>query len=119
MKESMYEALLKIAEGEPIEAVVIGEYINDVELYGYCDPNWREDYDDVIAGYSKMPIGQLLTLDEARPYLEAFTIDSSYVLAIGAWTAKSCIYSAEYDSGHWLMKMPRNPTAYVPTKAGN
>lgn len=115
---SMYEALLIIARGEPIEAVVIGDYTDDTELVDRLDPDWRTYYEDVIPNYNKIPRGVVLTLEAARPFLEVIDIDGAYSLAIAAWTTTSCIYSTEYDGGHWLMRMPRNPTAFMPVKAG-
>ena len=99
------------AQGEPIEAVVIG------------DLGWGSGYgtdDRHRPGLARQ--GEVLEWAEARPlldyeYARGFGLPDCH--AIYAWTPRWVIWVAEYDGSTRLDAAPRNPTAKLtPTMSG-
>lgn len=88
--------ILDAAGDEPIEAIVIGySLIRDSEQ-----------------------VGQLLSWEEALPYLdyEYYTdYGSPDCNPITAWTSSKIIFVAEYDGSTSVSFVYRNPTPHMPT----
>ena len=95
--------ILEIANGEDIEAIIIGEAI----------------YHNEIPDYRYMPKGVLLNWQEAQQWLnyefeDFFTIDYPPCNAICVWTKTKIIILVNrqgYVEPYWL---PRNPIPMIP-----
>jgi hypothetical protein len=107
--------IIRAADGEAIEAIVIGRFgwgsihESDEEAYGF-------------ARSARVPVpqtlkGQVLTWDEAEPYLR-YSYDGGFgapeVHAITAWTKSKVITVHEYDGATSLQFVARNPMAHEP-----
>lgn len=93
------------AEGEPIEAVVLGAPVTYV---GMPKPEkWQ------------WPQGDILSFDDAKGYIEKAGEGKTENLYDGwicliAWTASSVLFIDSYDGDYWVSKMPRNPVSLTP-----
>lgn len=106
------------AEGEPIEAVVIG-------AFGWG--GWSEDPDDLAYGEESVPFipwdrrGVVLPWEEARPLLD-YQYDNGYGApgchAITAWTPSKVLFVTQYDGATGVDVMPRNPVDHRPEMPG-
>ena len=81
------------------------------------------DNDETVEAVLIISHANLLTLDEAKPYLIKWTIDRNGFIAATSpfyvWTNKNIIFVVEYDGATWLEKVPRNPsTDHMPIMAG-
>ena len=102
--------LLDMADGEPIEAVVIGQM------------GWGDDYrSDGVPDYAAQPRFTVLSWEQAAPWLD-YNFDSGYGApacnAVYAWTASRVIFISQYDGSttpHWG---PRNPAPCEPIMPG-
>jgi hypothetical protein len=102
--------ILEVADPEPIEAIVIGEY----GWGGYGD-------DDDNPRIPKDKIGVVLTWDEAAPLLdyEYYTgYGAPECHAIAAYTASRIIYVSQYDGSTNVMWSNRNPQPHMPSMPG-
>jgi hypothetical protein len=100
------EGILEAANGQPIEAIVIGPY-----------GGWRDDEH----GVPNLLLGAILTWDEAKPMLD-YEWDTSFGGAqchpIYAWTASRVLWVHEYDGSTGMAWAPRNPESGVPALSG-
>ncbi len=91
--------ILKAAGGEPIDAIVIGDY-------GWGSPDRR------LAA-----AGKILTWTEAAPLLD-YEYDDGFggpeCHAFVAWTTNRVLYVHEYDGSTSVSCRPRNPTTHMP-----
>jgi hypothetical protein len=107
------EDIEQAANGEPILAVVIGEF------------GWRNGWGE--NGYGETdPLswdkrGVPLLWTEARPLLN-YEYNSGYGApcchAIYAWTISQAIFVVQYDGSTWLTSVPRNPVPCHPNMPG-
>lgn len=95
--------ILDTADDEQIEAVVIGEM--GLGNYGKME----------VPDYDQIPIGKLLTWDEAQKWLD-YEFDTGY--AVYAWTKNKVIAIGQYDGATWPYSIPRNPIDVKPKMVG-
>ena len=99
--------ILEAANGEPIEAIVIGEY-----GWGGYKENERVPDDKQ---------GVILTWDEAAPMLD-YSYDTGFGApechAIEAFTASRILSVSEYDGSTYITWANRNPIATKPGMSG-
>jgi len=107
--ENLRQWILDMAEGEEIEAVVIGEM------------GWGDYGKDRVPTYEQSPKGQILTWSEAEKYLD-YEFNAGYgapgCQAIYAWTATKIIAIGQYDGSTWPYSIPRHPIAVMPEMEG-
>jgi hypothetical protein len=100
--------LLNEADGEEIEAVVIG-------LMG-----GQSYYEDRIG--KDWPKGKMLSWEEAAPLLD-YTFDDGIggngCHAVYAWTANKVIAIAKYDGSTWAFSIPSHPIDCMPELHGD
>ena len=101
----------ELIDGEPIEAVIIGEM-------GWDDYNKPGGLPDDY----KAKIGKVMTLDDAMPYL-AYEFDSGYgapnCTAIAVYTRTWIVSVSQYDGSTSPFKIPRNPIdGFIPEMPG-
>lgn len=99
-----------VADGEPVEAVVIGEMDwGRLRLFGG------------VPNYDAQPRGQVLSWDDALPWI-SYEFDDGYGApgcnAITAWTPSWVIGVSQYDGSTSPFKVPRNPVAHMPKMPG-
>lgn len=113
---SAYDELLEyLNEGETVESIVFGPFgWGSGDKLGYGEPESRP-----------VPLDQrrkLLTLEEARPFMQGWPFDGDYgapkCYATYIWTDQRCIWVTQYDGSTCLSSMPRNPTACTPSMPG-
>jgi hypothetical protein len=101
--------LLDTANGEKIEAVVIGEM------------GWGSYLSEDVPDYDEIPKGLVLSWEEAEQYLD-YEFDDDYGApgcnAIYAWTATKVIAIGQYDGSTWPYAIPRDPTSVMPEMQG-
>lgn len=101
--------ILSEAEGEPIEAVVIGQM------------GWGDYKSENVPNYDQQPKNTVLTWAEAEKWLN-YEFDGGYGApgcnAIYAWTASRVIAIYQYDGSTGPFSIPRNPTAEEPHMPG-
>jgi len=105
---SFYKDLLKYAGDEKILSIVIGEM------------GWS-DYNDEEKPPYKHIIGKLLSIEEAKEYLDyycSYGFGAPEHHAICAWTSTLIIFTTQYDGATGFESFPRNPTEYVPDMPG-
>ena len=99
----------EMADGEPIEGVVIGEM------------GWGSYRSDEVPGYDEMPKGIVLTWEEAAPLLD-YNFDCGYgaprCQAVYAWTPTRVIAIGQYDGSTWPYWIPRHPQDVMPIMQG-
>lgn len=110
--DSAYAELMKeLEEGEKIEGIVFGAY------------GWSGFGEDEISD----PIpqdkrGKLMTLDEARPYMQSWSFNGGYgspeCYATYIWTNKRILWVTQYDGSTCLDSAPRNPVDCIPDMPG-
>lgn len=110
MKTNLLKSIIKAANGEPIEAVVIG------------NTGWDDDYkSEDIPNYDKQPKYQILSLDEATPWLN-YEYDNGFGApgcnAIYAWTPTKVIFISQYDGSTDVEIIPRHPNQCKPMMPG-
>lgn len=111
------EDIEQAAQGQNIEAVVIGEFGwgswdgNDNTAYGV------QERHKAASGRR----GEVLTWDEARGLLD-YTYDTSHGApqchAMTAWTKDLVLWVGEYDGATWISSAPRNPVEHEPEMSG-
>jgi len=101
--------LLKEADGERIEAVVIGEM------------GWDDYGSEFVPAYNDIPRGKVLSWEEAASWLD-YEFDSGYgapeCQAVYARTANKVIAIGQYDGATWPYSIPRNPIDIMPEMQG-
>lgn len=97
------------ADGEPIEAVVIGEM------------GWGDYASDGVPEYATHIRNVVLSWEQAQPYLE-YEFSNDYGApkceAITAWTKSWVIAVSQYDGSTNPFRLPRNPVDHEPTMPG-
>jgi hypothetical protein len=105
---TLVEWILAEANGEDIEAVVIG---NDLRKQKWM----KRDWDPALEDFNKV-----LPWKEARKYLD-YQFDDSFGAAgcdpITAWTKSKVIFVSEYDGSTRIRSVPRHPTDHEPEYA--
>ena len=94
------------ADGEPVEAIVLGEI------------EWAKEK---VPNYDAMPKGTVLSLEEALPYLQNEFNDDFGVpkcQAITVWTKSWVIFVVQYDGSTSPHRVPRNPADHMPEMPG-
>lgn len=101
--------LLSEADGEKIQAVVIGKM------------GWGDYNSEYVPNYAGIPKGRVLSWKEAAPLLD-YEFDSGFGApgcnAIWAWTKSKVIAIGQYDGRTWPYSVPRNPVDQMPTMEG-
>ena len=99
--------LTEMANGEPIEAVVIGAIGGDD--WALDDNEAGEGY---IPGYSEQPRGVVLTWEEALPHI-SYVFDRGFgegtCNGVYAWTRSRVIGISMYDGSTRPFWVPRHP----------
>jgi len=111
MKCNLREWIEETANGEPVEAVVIG------------DMGWKryrlEDIPEAARDESKW--NRCLTWEEAAPLL-SYDFSCGYgapgCQAVVAWTKSRVIFISQYDGSTSPEWVPRNPTDHEPQMPG-
>ena len=97
------------ANGEEIEAVVIGEM------------GWGSYGSDRIPNYDAIPKNTVLSWDEARKHLD-YDFDAGFgapgCQAVYVWTDTWVLFISQYDGATNIHSIPRNPTDIMPTMPG-
>ena len=112
---SFAEDIEKVADGEPIEHIIIGllhGWGNTIDKMRQEAVRQADDYADprelVTAEHGGVP----LTWDVARPLLD-YPYDPGFggadCHAIWAWTPRWVLFVAEYDGSTRVVRVPRNP----------
>ena len=101
--------ITQTADNEPIEAVVLGEK-GDL---------WYGKEED--EGEEKAPLGKVLSLSEAMPFIQ-YEFDNGYGApechAITAYTKSWVIFVVQYDGSTAPYRVPRNPIDHMPEMPG-
>lgn len=99
------EWIEEAANGEAIEAVVIGTHYRDI----FKEPGEKP--------FNEAPLNTLLTWEEAKPFL-SYEFDNGFGGAdchpVYAWTKTRIIVISEYDGATGEATFPRNPIACKP-----
>jgi len=106
---TLREWLEEMAEGEPIEAVVLGEM------------GWGDYGHEHIENYADQPRGILLKWDDALPWISYEFSDgygAPHCNAIAAWTKSWVISVSQYDGSTSPFRVARNPMPYNPEMPG-
>lgn len=102
---NLKEWILEEANGETVEAVVIGEM------------GWGNYGSDGVPNYDQQPRCKVLTWEEALPWID-YDFDSGYGApscnAIHAWTASKVMFVSQYDGATKIHSVPRNPSDSKP-----
>ena len=97
------------ADGETVEAVVLGETW------------WKHDGYDRILNYAKQPRGKVLSWEEALPWI-SYTFNDGFGApdcnAITAWTKSWVISVSQYDGATCPFRIARNPVDHMPVMPG-
>ncbi len=104
------EWLEDMADGEHIEAVVIG------------DMGWGDGYySERVPCFGEQPKNIVLTWDEALPWI-SYEFGNGYGApscnCIVAWTKSWVISVSQYDGSTSPFRVPRNPVAHEPEMPG-
>lgn len=105
--------ILKVADGEPVEAIVIGKPTQALNIASHIDATWaRQD---------ESKFYRVLTWEEAEPLID-YSFDSSYGTprchAVTAWTKTRVIFVSQYNGATSIEYTPRNPTNHTPSMPG-
>lgn len=95
----------EMADGEAVEAVVIGNLESD--------PDWRSEEEEPEHPYQRV----VLSWEAALPHISYEFEEKSNVAqchAIVAWTASWVISIGEYDGNTEPIRIPRNPRGHLP-----
>lgn len=106
---SLEQWILNAAEGQNVEAVVIGEM------------GWGDYNSENVPNYDKCPKGVVLKWEDALPFLKYkfyHGYGSPGCQAIYAWTKSWVIFIAQYDGATSPHRVPRNPIDIMPTMPG-
>jgi hypothetical protein len=105
--------ILRAADGESIEAIVIGKPNQATALPTKVDVTWARQDD---SKYNKV-----LSWQEAEPLID-YPFDSSYGLprchAVTAWTKSRVIFVSQYNGATSIEYAPRNPVNHMPAMPG-
>ena len=106
---NLVDWILHAANGEPVQAVVIGEM------------GWGDYGSHAVPGYEDMPKGKVLAWEEAKRWL-SYEFYAGYgapsCQAIYAWTKGRVIYTWQYDGSTHIGWAPRNPEERMPVMVG-
>lgn len=122
-KLSAYQELLdELRPDETVEAIVFGAWGTCLPPEG--DEAWElEDVFGEPGPSPPVPLdkrGVLLTLDEARPFMEGWSFLYGYnqAYATTIWTNHRILFVVEYDGTTWLDSVPLVPAAGLPKMYG-
>jgi hypothetical protein len=100
--------ILEAANGEPIEAIVIGEM------------GWG-DYKEENKPPYRHVLNKILSWDDALLLLD-YEYDTGYgapdCQAITAWTKNQVLFVVQYDGSTNIYSVPRSPIEHVPCMPG-
>jgi len=115
--ENAYEELIAyLDDDERVERIVFGKWGwgNGRDKLGFGEP------DPPPVPFDQR--GKLLTLDEARPYMEGWCFDGGYgapeCYATYIWTDRRVIWVSQYDGSTWLCSALRHPSHCWPDMSG-
>lgn len=101
--------ILKAANGEAVEGVVIGEM------------GWGSYGSDGVPNYAQQPRNRVLTWQEALPWID-YEFEAGYGApgcnAVYAWTASRVLFVSQYDGSTCINSVPRNPGDVPPVMPG-
>lgn len=110
---NLKEWILKAANGEPIEAIVIGKPTQAILASPPVDVTW--------ACQDESNFNRVLTWQEAEPLVD-YPFDSSYGLprchAVTAWTRDRIIFVSQYNGATSIEYAPRHPVNHMPSMPG-
>lgn len=97
--------------------------IKDEECIGVVlgKMGWEDYNNEIVPNYIKMPIGKLIKLEEAKPFLDYEYNDgygSPELPCIYAWTPTRIIAVFQYDGSTSFYSIPRNPIDCIPAMVG-
>jgi hypothetical protein len=100
-----YDDLLrKLQDGEEVEAIMFG--------------NWGWGDDENIQAVPEDKKGVVLTLEQARPYMNGWSFNGGYgspeCYATYIWTNRRVLWVTQYDGATGLSSAPRNPPSGAP-----
>jgi hypothetical protein len=105
----VYDDLLAELKGDMCIGVVLGNM------------GWGDYGSEIVPNYKDMPKGKLITLEQAKPFLD-YEYDTGYgapeLPAIYAWTQDRVIAVSQYDGATGFFSIPRNPIDCLPTMEG-
>lgn len=118
-KNRLIDWITEEAAGEEIQAVVIGRM---GWAHGSGNEDMANDYGcEDIPNYVNCPVNKVLSLEEARPWLE-YSFDAGYgspgCQSITAWTPNKVIFISQYDGSTSVESVPRNPVDHEPKMPG-
>lgn len=106
---NLIEWIESTAEGEPIQAVVIGK----TRWYDYGKEN--------IPTWDKQPRGKVISWEKAKEFLD-YQFNSGFGApgcnAIYAWTKSKVIFVSQYDGSTSIEWVPRDPIECNPEMPG-
>lgn len=106
---NLVEWIERQADGEPIEAVVIGQL------------GWGDFGSDKIPQYESQKRNVVLSWSEAKPMLD-YGFHNGYgspnCNAITAWSKSWVIAISQYDGSTSPFRLPRNPADHKPKMPG-
>lgn len=104
-KSNFKADILEAAQGEPILAVVLGDF------------GWGDKDDN----RQRVPKGTVLSWEVASPLLD-YNYDAGYggieCHALYAWTETHVLLVGTYDGSSWVQAVPRDPVAVKPQTCG-
>ena len=105
--------ILRAADGESIEAIVIGKPTQATVIPPKVNATWARQDDSKF--------NKVLTWQEAEPLID-YPFDSSYGLprchAVTAWTKSRVIFISQYNGATSIEYAPRNPVNHMPSMPG-
>lgn len=109
-KDAYNSLLSEMDKGETVENIVFGEW------------GWSGYHEPKPAPIPKNKQGVLLSLEEAKPYMQGWEIYGGYgaptAYAMYVWTNKRVLWITQYDGSTHLDSMPRNPESVIPEMPG-
>lgn len=117
-KTTLANWIKEMAEGEAVEAVVIGR----MGWASAFDGDEADDYNhESVPGYLEMPKNVVVRWSQARVLLD-YEFNSGFgapgCQSVYAWTKSWVIGVSQYDGATAPFRIPRNPTNCVPKMPG-
>jgi hypothetical protein len=112
IEQTAYTDLMReLEQDEQVEGIVFGEY------------GWGGFQEDELTNpIPQNKLGKLMTLDEAKPFMQSWSFYGGYgaptCYATYIWTNKRIIWVTQYDGLTTLDSAPRNPVDCTPDMPG-
>jgi hypothetical protein len=103
-KDAYDQLVHELAEGEEIEAIVLGNWGTD---------DWYVNEGPGIITEANM--GRCMSLAAAETLLRGWAVeDEWYSYKFYAWSNRRVFFLASYDGNNWIASVPRSPTDSMP-----